>query len=258
MSACTTTTAGLLLAATLLVPGAARADEWDSAAAGDVGFSTRNTLAHGAEQVHDLATLGATPDEDWYKLTVRPMSSYQMVIDGQTGDVGLQSADFQRIAQTGAVLQSAEETDVGGVLRLGWRQGQFADTQLVRVRGAACNVTTCVSTDRYRIRFYETTYTIPRFNNTATQTTVLLVRNDTDRECEVFYYLVTSTGVVEIGGDQFPYGMHVINTAQFAPNQSGSVRIAHDCGYGAFTGKAVSVEPAAGLAFDTAMRHRAN
>src|SRR5688572_26337958 len=185
------------------------------------------------------------------------MSSYQMVIDGQTGDVDLQSGDFQRIAQTGAILQNAVATDAGGVLALSWIQEQSADTQLVRVMGAACNAA-CDGNDRYRVRFYETTYTIPRFNNTATQTTLLLIRNDTDRECEAAYYLVTSTGVVATGGDLFPHGMNVINTAEFAPNQSGSERIAHDCGYGGFTGKAVAIEPATGFTFDTLMRHRAN
>ena len=39
------------------------------------------------------------------------------------------------------------------------------------------------------------------------------------------------------------------------PNQSGSVRIAHTCGYGGLSGKAVSVEPATGFTFDT--RHAA-
>jgi hypothetical protein len=257
MNALENTAAALLLATTLL-PVPARGDEWDAATAGDVGAFTRNTPAHGSEQVHDLATVGTTADQDWYKVPLRPMSSYQMVIDGQTGDVALQSGDFQRIAQTGVILQNAVETDAGGVLDLSWMQGQSVDTQLIRVMGAACNATACDGSDRYRVRFYETTYTIPRFNNTATQTTVLLIRNDTDRECEAAYYLVTSTGVVATGGDLFPHGMHVINTAEFAPNQSGSVRIAHNCGYGAFTGKAVALEPATGFTFDTLMRHRAN
>jgi hypothetical protein len=246
----------LLTAAALLLPGPLRADEWDAATAGDVGFSTRNALAHGSEQVHDLQAVAATADQDWYRVTLQPMSSYQMVIDGQTGDLGLQSADFQRVAQTGAVLQNAEETAGGGTLRLSWRE-QSGGTQLVRVTGADCGLA-CTFTDRYRIRFYETTYTIPRFNNTATQTTLLLVMNDNDRQCGVVYYLVTGTGVVEIAGTLLPHATALINTAEAAPNQSGSVRIAHDCGYGAFTGKAVGIEPAAGLTFDTPMRHRAH
>jgi hypothetical protein len=252
-----TISTALLLSATLLLPRPVRADEWDAATVGDVGVFTRNTLAHGSEQVHDLQTVGTTPDQDWYRLTLRPMSSYQMVVDGQTGDLGLQSDDFQRLAPNLFVLQGGEATLGGGVLRLSWIHEELGDTQFVRVRGADC-FPACTFADRYRIRFYETTYTIPRFNNTATQQTVLLIRNDTDRECEAAYYLVTSTGVVATGGDLSPYGMNLINTAEFAPNQSGSVRIAHDCGYGAFTGKAVAIEPETGLAFDTPMRHRAN
>jgi hypothetical protein len=256
MNACTSTIVGLTAAA-LLLPAPARADEWDSAAAGDVGSGTSNVLAHGSEQLHDLAAVGGTADEDWYRLTVRPMSSYEMVIDGQTGDLGLQSADFERLAQSGAVLQSATATDLGLALRLSWRQVGAADTQLVRVRGAACGLG-CTSSDRYRIRFRETTYTIPRFNNTATQTTVLLVHNLTDRVCRITYSLQSGAGVVEVTGDYSPLVLNVFNTAQFAPNQSGSVRVTHDCEYGALAGKAVAVEPATGFTFDTPLRHRAN
>ncbi|MET0554462.1 MAG: hypothetical protein ABW221_15565 [Vicinamibacteria bacterium] len=257
MNVRTTNTAALLLSAALLVPGPAPADEWDSAAAGDVGVGTRNTLAHGAEQVHDLQTLGTTLDEDWYRVTVRPMSSYEMVIDGQTGDVGLQSADFQRVSQSGTVLQSASEHDLGFALRLRWSQDAAADTQLVRVRGAACG-TACTSTDRYRIRFRETTYTVPRFNNTSTQSTVVFVQNLTARACNYTYYLLTDTGVITAGSGLSPFLVHRFDTSLVAPNRSGSIRIAQDCGYGAFAGKAVAVEPATGFTFDTPLRHRAN
>ena len=50
----------------------------------------------------------------------------------------------------------------------------------MRVRGAACG-TACSTSDTYRVRFYDTTYTVPRFNNSGTQATVLLVQNATDR-----------------------------------------------------------------------------
>lgn len=257
MNARTTTIAGLLLSATFLLLAPVRADEWDSATFGDASAGTRNTLAHGAEQVHDVAAVGTTPDEDWYRVTVRPMSSYEMVIDGQTGDMGLQSDDFQRVAQTGAVLQNASEHDLGFALRLRWSQDASADTQLVRVRGAACG-TGCTSSDRYRIRFRETTYTVPRFNNTATQSTVLFFQNLTARACNYTYYLITSAGVISVGGGLSPFLVNRFDTSLAAPNQSGSIRITQSCGYGAFGGKAVAVEPATGFAFDTPVRHRAN
>jgi hypothetical protein len=256
MNPCTTIAAGLA-AASLLLSVPARADEWDSATADDGSSGTSNVLAHGSVQVHDLGAVGSTPDQDWYRVTVRPRSSYELVIDGQTGDLALQPADFERVAQTGTVLQSAIAHDLGHVLRLSWRHDGAADTQLVRVRDAACG-TGCTSSDRYRIRFRETTYTIPRFNNTATQTTVMLIHNFSDRSCRITYHLLTSTGAIEVTGDYSPRVLNVFNTAQFAPNQSGAVRITHDCEYGALAGKAVAVEPATGFTFDTPLRHRAN
>jgi hypothetical protein len=44
----------------------------------------------------------------------------------------------------------------------------------LRVHGAACG-TSCDNFDRYRARLYDTTYTIPRFTNSGTQQTVLLI-----------------------------------------------------------------------------------
>ncbi|MET0554466.1 MAG: hypothetical protein ABW221_15585 [Vicinamibacteria bacterium] len=259
MRASTTSAASLLLAVLLHLGGPARADEWDSAMSDDDSPNTRNALHHGSEQVHDLAAFGGVADEDWYLLTTRGYSSYQMVIDGQTGDLGLVATDFQKLNPSSVVEQSAESQDFGGVLSLSWREGP-GDPQprTIRVRSAACALSPCGSEDRYRIRFYETTYTIPRFNNSGTQTTVLIVQNLTDRECEVLYHLDSATGDFDTGGDFFPYGMHVIDTAAVAPNQSGHVRIAHTCGYGGLAGKAVAIEPATGFTFDTAMVHLAN
>jgi hypothetical protein len=48
----------------------------------------------------------------------------------------------------------------------------------------------------------------------------------------------------------------VVDTAAIVPDQAGSVRIPHSCGYGGLSGKAVSVEPATGFTFDTPVLHR--
>jgi hypothetical protein len=53
-----------------------------------------------------------------------------------------------------------------------------------------------------------------------------------------------------------PAALFILPTANLAENQSGSIRIAHNCGYGGLSGKAVSIEPATGFTFDTAMSHR--
>src|SRR5688572_32966534 len=101
-----------ILAAVLacaLMGRAVRGDEWDVATIGDVGPVSRNHLFHGSEQVHDLAAVGSTPDEDWYRVRSNARSSYQMVVDGLTGDLRLTATDVQLVDdELGAVLADAQ------------------------------------------------------------------------------------------------------------------------------------------------------
>jgi hypothetical protein len=237
----------LLIAAGLAAAASARADQWDLGGDPDNAFTTDNVLAHGAEQVHDLAALpGPVPDQDWYLAPAQPFSSYQFVVDGLTGRLDLPAAGLQRLSESGsAVLQSAEVLELGGVLSLAWLGPATPAPAVdrVRVQGAACG-TSCVGSDRYRVRFFDTTYTIARFNNSGTQATVLMVQSATGGLLGSFDRTLPARG------------LDVFATAPLVPNQSGSVRVAHTCGYGGLSGKAVSIEPAAGLAFDTQMVHR--
>jgi hypothetical protein len=252
----------LLLAAGLAAAASARADQWDLGGDPDNAFTTDNVLAHGAEQVHDLAALpGPVPDQDWYLAPAQPFSSYQFVVDGLTGRLDLPAAGLQRLSESGsAVLQSAEVLELGGVLSLAWLGPATPAPAVdrVRVQGAACG-TSCVGSDRYRVRFFDTTYTIARFNNSTSQSTVLLVQNATDRTCALTAYFVGPTGAL-LGSASVAslaaYQLVVLATAATVPNLSGSVTIAHTCGYGGLSGKAVSVEPATGFTFDTAMVSR--
>jgi hypothetical protein len=254
-------TVGLLLAAGLALGTPARADEWDLGADNDSGTSTDNALFHGAEQTHDLEVHGGFADADWYIAATLPFSSYQFVVDGMTGDLDLATDDVQRLDGLGSsVLESGVVTDFGGVVHLDWLRGEGTAPakNLIRVQGAACGLS-CDSQDRYRARFYDTTYTVPRFNNTATQSTVLLVQNATDRSCVVTFFFMNNAGALlnaTSAGSVNPNQLLVVATATAVPNQSGSVRVAHTCGYGGLSGKAVSVEPATGFTFDTPLLHR--
>jgi hypothetical protein len=246
--------ASLALAAALAAANGADADEWDIA--GDRDSGTSNVLFHGSEQVHDL---GPASDQDWYKIETRPWSSYQMAVDGMTGDLDLVGTSLQLVTSSGVPLANAQVQDFGGTLSLVWSNagGPPAVRHFVRVQGAGCGAT-CGNSDSYRIRFFDTTYTIPRFNNSGTQSTVLVVQNATNRSCVVSYTLLNAAGALA-GSTQRTIparGVDVVSAAALAPNESGSVRLAHDCGYGGVSGKAVSVEPATGLTFDTAMVHR--
>ncbi|MET0554458.1 MAG: hypothetical protein ABW221_15545 [Vicinamibacteria bacterium] len=257
---------GLLIAAALAVP--AVADEWDIGTGNDNDFNfTTNTLFHGSEQVHDLAGSGGVADVDWYRVPSDQFASYQFVVDGTSGDLSLTSspAKLQRIAPDGVtVAESATVGNFGRVMWLNWLGAGpgILTSQLfnIRVQGAFCGGN-CDPQDRYRARLYETTYTVPRFNNAGSQSTVLFVQNATDRICSVTVHFFDAAGGL-IGtrpaSTVNPRQLIVANTAATVPNQSGSARVVHTCGYGGLMGKAVSLEPSTGFTFDTALLHRPN
>ena len=256
----TTTAAAAALLATLALAGAARADEWDVGNDTDGAPTTDNVPSHRAEQVHDLAAQAGVADQDWFVLPAHPLASYELLVDGMTGDLQLSGADVSRLTDDGTtVADVAVSLEGGGVLSLRWTGLTSEDVQKhwVRVQGASCG-TACGQSDRYRVRFYDTTYTIPRFNNSGTQSTVLLIQNATDRACGVTVFLMDSGGgvVSAFTMTASPHRVLVAPTASSAPNASGSVRVTHGCGYGGLSGKAVSIEPATGFTFDTPLQPR--
>jgi hypothetical protein len=250
--------AAVLTVAATLLGTAARSDDWDLGPDPDVGPATDNALFHGSEQIHDLGVQGSSADQDWYLATARPFSSYQFLADSFTGDLDLTDTALQRLDPSQVVQQNAAVLEGGGVLSLDWiNAAAVDDPSFVRVRGAACGAA-CSTSDTYRARFLDTTYTVPRFNNSGSQATVLLVQNTRDRQCAVTAFFLSDAGSM-VANPSFSLGAHgllVLATASVASSQSGSVRVAHTCGYGGLSGKAVSVEPATGFTFDTPMLHR--
>jgi hypothetical protein len=251
-----TVSVGLMLAAAI-AGGAARADEWDDGGGGDNFFaSTRNVLLHGSEQTHDMAERAGLQDEDWYRIATRPFSSYQVLVDGQSGGLQLRSNDIERYNRISTIViyqGHSTEVDSNPNFTLDWVEQLIPSATLIRVSGAGCG-SGCGAQARYRLSFYDTTYTIPRFNNTGTQTTVLLIQNASNQACSVNLIFFDAAGVlldILTPGTFNPNSLIVLPTASSFPNLSGSVRIAHTCGYGGLSGKAVSVEPATGFAFDT-------
>jgi hypothetical protein len=259
MSSRTRTLAVHLLAVALAV-ATARADVWDNATASDDDIFTDNTLFHGSVQAHDLGThVGPVKDEDWFLMAMRPFSSYEVIVDGQTGDLVLGANQVERLAADAAsVLQSGDISEEAGNVRLKWRTGPLTEPvrNYLRVRNPGCG-TLCDLTDTYRIRLYETTYTVPRFNNAGSQSTVLIVQNATSRACEVMSAYFRGDGSllttrVDVIGAQAAFVFPTATAVELA-GQSGSIRLLHTCGYDGLSGKAVSIEPATGFTFDTAI-----
>jgi hypothetical protein len=248
-----TRAAGLLILAMLVVAATVRADEWDVGNDTDNAITTDNSLFHGAEQVHDLAAVGGVADQDWFLLSGRKFSSYQIVVDGVTGDLDLGAISVQLMNDAGVVIGQGEVTDSGSQVML--NHVVFSDrVDYIRVQGAACN-SSCTSQARYRIRFYDTTYTVPRFNNSGSQSTVLLVLNTTDRSCGLAYEFFANDGTRIVDRLFFPSPavLHVFPLASDPElaGTSGSIRVIQTCGYGGLSGKAVSLEPSTGFTFET-------
>jgi hypothetical protein len=251
----------LVLALGLALIGArpALADVWDVATNNDdTAGSTQNDLVHGADQIHDLGDIvaGVTADEDWYSVGEAGNASYQAVVDGTTGD--LNGVTIERFDSTGATLnQTGVAIGVGYSQSLAWDNAAAVEER-IRVTSAACP--TCDTNDQYRVRFYDTTCAIARFNNSATQVTVLVLQNTSSATVNGHYYLWNVAGtLVNTTTNSFtlnPNATFVRNTLLDAPGVGGSVTVTNDYGYGAVSGKAVALEPATGFTFDTSLSCR--
>jgi len=73
-----------LAASVLASPAAHARDIWDLTG-NDGSAATRNEIAPGALQVHDLEGVGGIADQDWFRVSQKPYSSYEVMVDGLTG-----------------------------------------------------------------------------------------------------------------------------------------------------------------------------
>jgi hypothetical protein len=217
-------------------------------------------LAHGSRVPGDLQGVGVAADRDDCRLFQEPYASYEVVLDGTSGDIGAgQGPLLERLALDGTtVVQSAAASGSGPSRTLRWVNTitRPVTDERIRVRSASC-ASDCGSDDVYRLRAYETTATIPRFNNSASQVTVLLVSNAAVFSCSAQFNFYNAAGTF-LGSSSNTFSIretHVLNTSglAFAAGQSGSVYVSHTCGYSGLAGKAVALEPATGFTFDTPM-----
>ena len=225
---------------------------------------TQEELTHGGMQWADLGALpGPSPDVDFYRIFQDAYASYQVVVDGASGDLSAPGSPLvlERVAADGTtVLQSAVDAGGSGSRSLSWQRvsGIPEPNELIRVRSGGCT-TSCDAADVYRIRSWETTGFIPRFNNSATQVTVLVIHNDGSTPVDGRVWYRNASGAPF--ADEFFFGLAplatlVFNTSQAAPGASGSITVEHSGSYGQLTGKAVAVEPATGFTFDTELVSR--
>jgi hypothetical protein len=212
---------------------------------------------HGADQLHDLAALpGPVADDDWYRISQKPYSSYEVVVEATSGDVGA-TLNLDRIASdTTTVQQAAVSLGVGYSRSLRWMNASASavNDEYVRVTSGQCT-TGCGPDDVYRIRVYETTYAIPRFNNAGSQVTVLILQNPTDYTVTGNIYFWSTVGAL-LATEPFSLTAKsarvlITSTVSGASGVSGTMTVAHNARYCDLAGKTVALEPATGFSFDT-------
>ena len=214
-------------------------------------------VVHGFVARRSLASIGAAEKRDFYRLAQKPHSSYEVVVDEASGD--LVPLGLERVGPDGTtVLQTAVAAGTGPARSLRWQNNSTSEltNETVRVRSGDC-LTTCGPDDVYRVRAYETTFAIPRFNNSSSQITVLLLQNPTDVPINANVFFWNATGGM-IGTQPFAVAarsLQVVNASTIpgGTTASGSVTVTSDGRYGELTGKAVALEPATGFSFDSPM-----
>lgn len=182
-------------------------------------------------------------------------------MDAVTGDiVGSGGPELLRVDSDGTtVLQSGVPATSGSSKSLRFENTGAGsnDVEFIRVHSTGC-VADCDTSDTFRIRAYDTTYRMSRFNNSATQITVVLLANPTDQPVSGnlwFYQGTTGSLLASQPVSIPPKATFVLNTSTIVAlqGQAGSATFSNDAPFGALAGKAVAVEPATGFTFDTAM-----
>ena len=234
-------------------------DPWDKGVPDDDTAANGTELVHGSDEVHDLHARGGS-DEDWYRLSQQPYSSYEVVVDGAVPPV--LPVVLERIASDETtVLQSsvAVGAGIGGTRSLRWENATAStiENEYVRVTSGGCGAA-CKKTAVYRIRAYETTYAVPRFNNTGTQVTVLVIQNPQSHAIAGNVWFWDATGA-QVGTSAFNLAAKaalVLATQVVVPGDSGTVTVSHDGRHADLAGKGIGLEPATGFSFDTPMLPR--
>jgi hypothetical protein len=140
---------------------------------------------------------------------------------------------------------------------LSWQNsGSTTAIGYVRVESASCT-SNCGPDDSYRIRVYETTGRIARFNMFNGQSTVVILQNTTSRSITGMVNFWSPAGV-RLAGQTFTlaprasatiFGFNIPALA----NQSGAVTVTHDGPYAAVVGKSVMLDAAGGFAFESTL-----
>jgi len=243
---------------------------WDVGTDDDNTFNSDNELVNGLDQVHDMAAQqgGTVEDEDWYPFRHFCNNSYEILLDGITGAVGNANTGSPTLEvldsdHTSVLANSVPVSSLGIARRINIIcQGSDSEqVNHVRVSQPDCGLS-CVNTDQYHIHFRDTTALVPRFNNSATQVSILVLQNSTSTivNTAVVAYDATGTTIGYVYVDLSANQVTAINLATVSAGvlagKSGGLKIVNNAPYGALAGKVVAVEPATGFTFDTPLTYK--
>lgn len=246
----------VLLAVCLWAVGPrAFADVWDvSVVDDDDASNTDNEMVHGGRQVHDLAAVSGVPDQDWYRVVSFAYGSHEVVVEGTTGDIG-PGYRLDRVTSGGGLIQAGVpiaggSADSRSLRWLNLTTLGVTTTEFVRVARPDC-AGACTASDQYSVRYYETTGSIIRFNNTGAQITVLMLQNPATYPISGRIYFWDPSGALLV-----PSPFTIAPKAEVTINSwtipalvglSGHITVAHDGRYGELNGAAIAIEPATGF-----------
>jgi uncharacterized repeat protein (TIGR01451 family) len=215
-------------------------------------------LLHGTRLERPLpAVVGVAGDQ--FRVRQSPYSSYEVVVDGASGDLGVgDGPGLELLDEPGAVLQVSQAVGSGPARSLRFANATSATVD-VRVRVRTLNPAHLGGPeDTYRLRAWDTTLLVPRFNNSGSQVTVVLLQNPTAEPVTATLYFWSPNGALlatHTAATLLPKGLLVLNTAGIPAlaGASGSMTVVHDGPYGALAGKTVALEPTTGFSFDSPM-----
>jgi hypothetical protein len=216
-----------------------------------------NELTHGMTLTSDLQT----PLPVLFRLGQTPLSSYEVLLDGVSGDA-VPGLRLDRVgADSTTVIQSSTTVGTGSARSLRWQNtnSTAVNTEQIRVDTPACG-TACGADDVYRLRAYETTGRIARFNNSGSQVSVIVLQNASSGTVQGRMHFWSPTGVL-LTSQNFtllPRATNVLLSFNVSAlqNTSGSITVSHDAPYGLLAGKAIALEPATGYSFDSPLTTR--
>jgi hypothetical protein len=217
--------------------------------------TSKDELIHDSRETRDLAATA----QSW-RIDQKAHSSYEIITDALTGDLGIGGPDLLLVDGTGTTVGIGTSVSGGDSKSLRFEnatQNDIIDNTIqVKTEASGCNPS-CDTNDTFRIRAYDTTYRMSRFNNNATQITITIIANPTSDVLIGTLWFWDGAGAFIDSRNVFvqPKAADVFNTStlQTLAGKSGTITFSNDAPYGALTGKAVAVEPATGFTFDTPM-----